>query len=616
MRYLRVDVLGECQCPSFLMLDCCHAGGFADGDDEYVMHDDALQHAIADIYLRQLTRHSALLACPRDVGTRERDDLRHGVFTHHLLRGLAGAAADLDGEVSFELLGTFIAGQRLHPPPVFIVHTVGASTTLTRPGIRSPMSGRPSAHQSSPGISVGPVLNPMEGSVGAITSVLDRAFRHGLWATGADRPSSRIELIRHAVDARSAAVLSYAAGTGEATHHTDDFRLDAHTSLLTGLFAHVSAAGTGRIGHIVEVEQGPRILAIPLSQDTSGNEQWLILVDPHEFVRHVGEPLATLLTSLWRLPNGDSLMAEFSALTAVREVYGRLPVSLYHYANQLYSQLINSLVMVFEPVMSLGEQAHEIGIYGWEALARQDENSRSAPVRLLAGAETWGDQFVIERDRVLGVRALHAYARAHNESVFEHNIPSPVSINVSVRSLLSDTYATAIGDAMREAGLGNRRVTLEISERDTIEPRADEVWLPSPVEFFQRRLADLARRLDVNFAVDDFGVGEASLDRLATLTLAHIKVDRAILHHPLALEEITLVARVASDAVDHGRAIADRYVVLEGFDEAAPVTLRDVYRCGVRYVQGYITGPPAATTLRPLDAELRTRIASLVAGTA
>jgi hypothetical protein len=94
------------------------------------------------------------------------------------------------------------------------------------------------------------------------------------------------------------------------------------------------------------------------------------------------------------------------------------------------------------------------------------------------------------------------------------------------------------------------------------------------------------------------------------LTLAHIKIDRAILHHPLALQEISLVVRIAKDAVERGETFAARSVVVEGFDEDSPVSLRQLYQCGVRYVQGYITGPRATASLRRLSAELRGQIAA------
>ncbi|HZP50213.1 MAG TPA: hypothetical protein VFB40_03535, partial [Actinocrinis sp.] len=75
------------------------------------------------------------------------------------------------------------------------------------------------------------------------------------------------------------------------------------------------------------------------------------------------------------------------------------------------------------------------------------------------------------------------------------------------------------------------------------------------------------------FAIDDFGVGHAPLDRVASFAATQIKVDRAILSHPLALDELDLVVKLADD--------------------------------------GYIAEEPAPQQLRPLSQDLRNRIASL-----
>jgi EAL domain-containing protein (putative c-di-GMP-specific phosphodiesterase class I) len=220
----------------------------------------------------------------------------------------------------------------------------------------------------------------------------------------------------------------------------------------------------------------------------------------------------------------------------------------------------------------------------------------------------------VVRDTILAAKAITQYAVAHRDGPWGHDSPKPVSINVSTRSLLKSSYVSSLKEAMDAAGLGHFGVTLEISEHDAISPHPNEAewWGPNPHSYFQSRLTDVAKQLQVNFAIDDFGVGHASLDRIASLDVTQIKVDRAILHHPLALDEMDLVVKLATDIYGTVRLPHQRVVVVEGFDSESPVALYDLYAHGVRYVQGYIAEEPASQHLRPLSQDLRNRIAAMI----
>jgi len=316
--------------------------------------------------------------------------------------------------------------------------------------------------------------------------------------------------------------------------------------------------------------------------------------------------------------SSDPLEAEIEVLTSLRAEFGRLPLPIYQHCLELYRRRLFSLSMVFEPVISLAEDAGMIKVSSWEALARTSRTARTAPSDLLNVAHTWGDQFLIERDSVLAATAIRSYADAHASGPWRDVGPRPISINVAVRSILSNTYIRNLRQALEEARLGPRMITLEISERDSIAPRPDEEWLPNPTGYFQARLAKLAHELFINFAVDDFGVGCASLDRISSLGITQIKVDSAILKHPLALTELSLVVSVAWDAMLKGNASSPREVVLEGFDGTSDVSLRSIFDTGIHFIQGYIdTDPqlaiePASSELRPLPTRLREHIASLL----
>jgi len=361
-------------------------------------------------------------------------------------------------------------------------------------------------------------------------------------------------------------------------------------------------------------EPGYLVITLP---PKLGQVSVLFLADPSARFSAMGEPIAVILRSAWSaLAAYDNIEAEITVLSALRSQFARLPLQLYIRSLRTYSQLLESIVMVFEPVMTISREPRMIGVHSWEALARRDDRAASAPVNILSTADNWGDRFLIERDSALAVKAIKSYARAHEEGPWSNDAPKPVSINVSVRTLLSDAYAKYLADAISEVGLPARTVTLEISEQDPIEPRRGESerWDPDPIAFFKRRMQSLSSELHVEFAIDDFGVGHASLDRVAMLDLTQIKVDRAILHHSMALKEIELVVQLADEALRRGSSAAGRPVIVEGFDSECPVKLSDLYSLGIGYIQGHITEGPATPGLRALSSEVRERVALMVRG--
>jgi EAL domain-containing protein (putative c-di-GMP-specific phosphodiesterase class I) len=301
-------------------------------------------------------------------------------------------------------------------------------------------------------------------------------------------------------------------------------------------------------------------------------------------------------------------------LTALRGSFGRLPERLYDRCFDLYRKVVDSFAMVFQPIVAIDKMQRHVEIHSYEALARLNAADPRAPVDLLRLAHAWGDRFVVERDQAILRKAIQSYDEAHRRCHGDNEgVPRPVSINVAVRSLLSESYVDEVERTIAGAGLRPSAVTLEISEQDPIAPRTYETWGDDSLGYFHRRLVEIADRLDIRFAVDDFGVGHSSVSRMAELPLTQIKVDRALLHHPLAYQELELVASVARHPVRMGYAPAARSVVVEGVEDDSPITLSQIYRMGIRHVQGYITGErPSPTVKREMGREMREHIASLV----
>ena len=66
--------------------------------------------------------------------------------------------------------------------------------------------------------------------------------------------------------------------------------------------------------------------------------------------------------------------------------------------------------------------------------------------------------------------------------------------------------------------------------------------------------------------------------------------------------------------IDRGETHAARVVIVEGVDERSPLTLHQIYKRGIKHVQGHITGERGAPDLRRLSPEVREDIAARVRG--
>ncbi|GAA3287971.1 EAL domain-containing protein [Dactylosporangium vinaceum] len=609
MSFLRHDVFELFAGTSFLILDCCHAGAYLANRRQHIPAIDA--------YGQQMDRHSALLSCPREASSREREQLQHGVLTHELLNALRGAAADADGLVTFNALARHAVEHVTQPTPGHLVPMWGATTTtLTKPSPSRQAIDRP----LTPPVGLGkivPCLNPMEQFAGTVQQLLKRVFkskervpaqRHGL-----DDGGGALERIQAALDAHSAAWVSFAPPNVRILNRTDQFDEVASRPMLEQClqFVRPGMGSATSLGYLASDAGRHQMLCVPLASTDPAEAPALVFIDPAPALLAMGELLSGTLQAIWAVGVGeDPVYAEVRVLTELRRTFGRLPLTLYDHCLDRYEQLLKSLHMVFQPVIEIALQNHSVSPHSYEALVRRSPADQSAPFTILQIAHAWGDRFIVVRDSILATKAISSYTAANEEARTPRTLP--VSINVAVRSLLSDAYVQVIRQAIEEEGLNPHAVMLEISEQDPIHPAVGEEWLQPPHKYFHNRLRHLARELEIGFAVDDFGDGYASLSRMAELPLTQIKVDRSVLHHPLALQEIELVMKVARAALDRGEAAAPRAVIIEGFDNQTDLTLGQLYAVGVRFVQGFGVGPPASAQLRPFDNRDREAIASQI----
>jgi EAL domain-containing protein (putative c-di-GMP-specific phosphodiesterase class I) len=591
MSFLRGEILGAFRGTALLILDCSSPSDSPGSDFDLISGAH-----------RGESQFCTVMACASGGAAREDDALGHGVLTHHVLQALRGEATDDRGRVTFQAMTNYVLEQQLDPRPGVVMKARGGTTPLTVPG-------------RAADVRIVPLEGPLDRHAPALTALIDGLAR----VAGAAGPGvSKVDRLRLATGSESVALLEYRGGS---SHRGDFYQVLSTARFDLGDVRHLLGSRPDLhfpthplwFGHVTR-SPGKALFCMPIGRP-DGKTLLLAFVDPAEELIAIGEPLAKIIETVWHTDVPASPQeAEIHVLTALRQTFGRLPTTLYERCLSLYREVLESFVIVFQPVIKINPDWHKVSVHSYEALARRSAADNRAPMAMLKVAPAWGDRFLVERDRVIVRKALTSYARAHAAGPWAEDFPKPVSVNVAVRSLLSDAYIAGVRDAIDAAGLDAANVTLEISEQDPIEERSGERWPGEPHAYFHQRLVDLARDVGVSFAVDDFGVGYATVSRMAELPLTQIKVDRAMLHHPQAAAELDLVMRVARDPVEQGTAHIGRVVIVEGVDDESPLTLKEIYDQKIRHVQGYIARTPVGPQLSALADEVRQDIAARVRG--
>jgi EAL domain-containing protein (putative c-di-GMP-specific phosphodiesterase class I) len=119
----------------------------------------------------------------------------------------------------------------------------------------------------------------------------------------------------------------------------------------------------------------------------------------------------------------------------------------------------------------------------------------------------------------------------------------------------------------------------------------------------------LSHQFGIQFAIDDFGVGWASISRLNRLLPTYIKIDRDILlfEQNLGKAVIRYLKGLSNISV-----IGGMKIIVEGVDELIKISLSElVNELFVRYVQGHLLGK-AVSNITSLTKKRKQEIARLI----
>jgi EAL domain-containing protein (putative c-di-GMP-specific phosphodiesterase class I) len=232
----------------------------------------------------------------------------------------------------------------------------------------------------------------------------------------------------------------------------------------------------------------------------------------------------------------------------------------------------NELELHYQPVVRLVDGS----VCGLEALVRWRSAERGlvAPGEFIPFAEETGLIIPIGR-WVLREGCRKAKAL---QDAFPVDPPLTMSINLSVKQLQHSDIVADVSDALADAGLDARHLTLEITE----------TVMMADLDLAIARLEQL-KALGVRLAMDDFGTGYSSLSYLSRFPVDILKMDRSFLQEGSSPEAHSLATAV----VGLGATLALE-VVAEGIEHAEQWdTLREL---GCELGQGYLFA-------RPMDAD-------------
>ena len=186
---------------------------------------------------------------------------------------------------------------------------------------------------------------------------------------------------------------------------------------------------------------------------------------------------------------------------------------------------------------------------------------------------------VVERDRMLmselTLYVIDAALRGMAEPALAAAFEGRIGINVPADMVAASDFPDRLVALAAQRGIAHERLVLEVTET-TLPPE------PVRALAIQTRL----RMRGVSLAVDDFGTGHSSLERLHTFPMDELKIDLHFVRESISDPEARAIVQ---NSIALARALRVRCVA-EGVENIEALRLLSALRCG--YAQGYFVGRP------------------------
>lgn len=577
-----------------VILDCCHSGALT--PSVIRASDNELDYLVKGDFFSKGSGRVALVACPHDESSRESEDLRNGIFTHYLLRGLRGEGVESNaGEVTLDSLLSYVKQMTPNEQQPGSYGQSFGRIVLTKPGAKKALdlmqfSGPVSSNlKLTSAVPVHSLKNPLDTYIPLIDRLMDSLQEIDV-SSDKYLDNRILEQVRKASEASLVFTVRVERDNYAVTARSDSAKVEGLNSegLQSALSETISVFSSTiipeKIYHNVrfQIDFGggtKNVLIVPVF-GADDFKEYIVLFDLDANSQCLDDVYCYVLSALYKatesLTTVRPKLLEAYMLDSIREHFlGNVPIKLYERRFCLFRKRLHEMVVNFEPILYL--EPGSLHICGWEALARDATNMR-APEDLFHAAEVWGPRFLTELDLYFMERSVSSYRDALRRSNMQrpHEIQE-LSVNVYPSSLMRSSYFESVGRVVKENGMTGK-VAFEISEKTPL-PGDDGN------HSFKEQVSLYVTNYKVGFAIDDFGAGYASVERLANLNPSYVKIDREILF----LDNSELAIKFVLDMASSGRMNPVK-VVVEGFDGSSVLTLGDLYNLGVHCIQGYAIG--------------------------
>jgi EAL domain-containing protein (putative c-di-GMP-specific phosphodiesterase class I) len=226
--------------------------------------------------------------------------------------------------------------------------------------------------------------------------------------------------------------------------------------------------------------------------------------------------------------------------------------------------LVDHVNVAFQSKRRLPDQS----VSGYEALLRLDIDGPVNP-ELLVGAD-------MPMQAQLGVtEVVLDRAAAFAAQLAADGTPTPVSVNASPAMVCSDRFQGIVAKALARWSLPPTSLTIELTEHSSDASFADLAAAAS-------RLA----MLGIGVAIDDFGRGTTSYEKLMELPLSELKIDKEIFWNVVSG---SLSAALIEEVIRFGHANGIESTI-EGIETAAQLAI--AHGMGADHGQGYFWDKP------------------------
>ncbi|MEM7258704.1 MAG: EAL domain-containing protein [Pseudomonadota bacterium] len=266
----------------------------------------------------------------------------------------------------------------------------------------------------------------------------------------------------------------------------------------------------------------------------------------------------------------------------LKQTYRFVSTDMYEDRRRIFRSQLSGINVHFEPMFRFDPHSRDVDIFAYEALAREHGESNAAPVDIFNAATLWGMGFQLEVDSTLLNTTIEAYSAQLKHRASDPRSIKPLSLNVYPATLRSAAYRELLYDVLgKSAPISGHHLIMEVSEKTVVSPEL-QIEARQQLEEYRDVVRPLGALTGVRFAIDDFGVGNASLSRLDSLKPHYVKIDRDILSFDTRMAD-TLIRYLVQSQRELGTS-----VILEGVDIHSKLSLNElVTEIGVGLIQGH-----------------------------